>query len=239
MFDWLKRRRRSAILETPFPEAWREHLRSHAPFYTRLTAELRTRLEQMVQVFVAEKTYIGAGGLALTDEVKVVIAASAVRLVLHTDLDLLDRLEEIVVYPSAYQRPEAEGVLLGEAHAWGVVVLAWDAVLRGLKAVRDGHGVTLHEMAHVLDRADGSFDGTPELGVRADYAAWARVMSEHFLALRRGAHTERRVLDAYGATNEAEFFAVATEALFERPDELRQKLPELYAELARFYNLSG
>jgi Mlc titration factor MtfA (ptsG expression regulator) len=235
MFDWFEKRQRSALLETPFPEAWRAHLAQHAPFYARLAEEDRARLEDLTRIFVAEKTFIGAGGLEVTDEIRVVIAASAVRLVLHTNIDAFDRLQEIVVYPGAFLRPEVEDVFLGEAHAWGVVVLSWASVRAGLRSQRDGRDVTLHEMAHVLDRADGSFDGTPELSAGEDYRPWAKVMSQHFLRLRKDRAPENRVLDRYGATNEAEFFAVATEAYFERPAELKAGLPDLYEELEKFY----
>jgi Mlc titration factor MtfA (ptsG expression regulator) len=235
MFEWFEKRQRSTLLRTPFPEAWREHLAAHAPFYGRLSPEARARLEDLTRIFVAEKTFIGAGGLEITDEIKVVIAASAVRLVLCTHIDAFDKLEEIVVYPSAFLRPEKDDVFLGEAHAWGVVVLSWESVRAGLRSQRDGRDVTLHEMAHVLDRADGTFDGTPELSAGEDYRPWAKVMSQHFLRLRQGRAPENRVLDGYGATNEAEFFAVATEAFFERPSDLKERLPALYDELAKFY----
>jgi Mlc titration factor MtfA (ptsG expression regulator) len=232
---WLKNRARKRLLEQPFPEGWRAVLSARAPFFAQLEEPERTRFEQLLQVFVAEKTFIGAGGFAIDDEVRVVIAACAVRLVLHLDIDRFDRLSEIVVYPSAYQRPSEEPVFLGEAHAWGTVVLAWDSVCEGLSLPHDGHDVVLHELAHVLDREQGSFDGTPTLRARAHYRPWALVMSEHFLRLRHDKAPENAVLDGYATTNEAEFFAVATETFFERPEALRARLPDLYRELARFY----
>jgi Mlc titration factor MtfA (ptsG expression regulator) len=93
----------------------------------------------------------------------------------------------------------------------------------------------MHEFAHVLDRADGAFDGTPELRALAHYRPWAEVMNEHFVKLRERRSAQRKALRSYGAENEAEFFAVATEAFFERPDRLREHLPDLYRELCRFY----
>lgn len=83
--------------------------------------------------------------------------------------------------------------------------------------------------------ADGVFDGTPRLKTRADYRPWAQVMSRHFLGLRSGEKKDRSVLRMYGATNEAEFFAVATEAYFEKPRLMKQLLPDLYEELREFY----
>ena len=91
--------------------------------------------------------------------------------------------------------------------------------------------------AHVLDIADGSFDGTPNLRARADYRAWAEIMTENFDGLRKRRKRQRRVLRRYGATNEAEFFAVATEAFFEKPEQMKRRTPDLYAELQRFYGV--
>lgn len=235
MFSFFRSRRRKQLTAQPFPPAWRAVLSEHAPFYAKLSPECRTTFERYTQIFIAEKTFIGAGGLEIDDTVRVVIAACAVRLVLNLDIDRYNRLQEIVVYPSAYRRPKDETVFLGEAHAWGTVVLAWDSVLAGLAKPRDGHDTALHEMAHVLDRSDGSFDGTPPLHARGDYRPWALVMSEHYLRLKQNRAPENRVLDGYAATNEAEFFAVATETFFERPQELQRALPDLYAELVRFY----
>lgn len=229
---WLRRR---GYRKRPVPAAWETHLRARVPFYGRLDPALRERFLAYLKCFVWEKHFIGAGGMEITDEVQVVIGAAAVRLVLHLDISLYDRLTEIVVYPSHYQHPERDGVIFGEAHDWGVVVLSWDAVVHGLVNPADGHDTAIHEFAHVLDRIDGSFDGTPPLHGRADYRPWARIMSHHYLALQKRGKAERRVLRAYGATNEAEFFAVATESFFERPAQMKARLPELYAELQRFY----
>ena len=175
MFDFLRSRRREQLLAQPFPVAWREVLEHRVPFYRTLSQAQRAKLEGLVQIFLAEKEFIGAGGLELDDEKRVIIAASAVRLVLNLDIDRFDRLREIIVYTNAYRRPEQEPVFLGEAHDWGVVVLAWDAVCEGLARPTDGHDPALHEMAHVIDRDNGSLDGTPELHARGDYRPWATV----------------------------------------------------------------
>jgi hypothetical protein len=238
LFGWWRRRRRARTRAVPVPATWAEILAVNAPFVARLPEAERTRLLGDMQVFVAEKTFIAAGGMEITDEVKVTIAAAAARLVLHLDVDRYDDLTEIVVYPGAYKHPGAadgDGAVLGEAHAWGVVVLSWDAVVSGLRNPRDGHDTAAHEFAHVLDRADGAFDGAPELHAGDHYRPWATVMQRSFDRLRGRDRTLRKVLRDYGATNEAEFFAVATEAYFERPDELRKRAPELFDELERFY----
>jgi hypothetical protein len=236
MFGLLRRWRRRRLLSEPVDPGWIAILESRVPFFAKLDAGLRDRFVADLRVFVAEKHWIEAGGMEITDEVRVVIAAAAVRLTLHLDLDVYNRLTEIVVYPSHYRHEDKEdAAVFGEAHAWGTVVLSWDAVVEGLENPRDGHDTATHEFAHVLDRADGSFNGAPELRAREHYRAWAEVMSHHFERLRDGERTERVVMRDYGATNEAEFFAVATESFFEKPAQMMKRTPELYDEMKRFY----
>jgi hypothetical protein len=232
----LRALRRRRYRKRELPAEWLGYLERHADFFPALAEPLRQRFLDYLKIFVWEKHFIGAGGMEITDEVRVAIAAAAVRLVLHLDLSEYDRLTEIVVYPSHYRHPgDSEGVVFGEAHAWGTVVLSWDAVVQGLANPADGHDTATHEFAHVLDRNDGAFDGTPDLRSVGHYRPWAKVMSGHFLALRKRGKDQRKVLRAYGATNEAEFFAVATESFFEKPLQMRSKTPDLYEELKRFY----
>ena len=196
---------------------------------------MEQRFLGLLKVFVWEKTFIGAGGMEITDRLRVIISACAVRLVLCLDLSYYDQLTEIVVYPFVYKHKDEEKALLGEAWDWGTAVLSWPAVWEGLSRPGQGHETSIHEFAHVLDRGDGAFDGTPRLKARADYRPWAQIMSRHFFRLRKGDAVERKVLRTYGAVNEAEFFAVATESYFEKPRRLKELTPDLYAELQAFY----
>ena len=235
VLGFLRERRRRKLRDAPLPEAWTAILAANAPFVAALGERDRAKLLGDLAVLLDEKHFFAAGGLVLDDEMRVTIAAAAARLIVHLDIDRYDAVTEIVVYPGAYRHPDRDGAILGEAHARGVVVLAWDAVRNGLRNTRDGHDTATHEFAHVLDARDGRFDGTPELRAREDYRPWAAVMQAHFDRLRAGDDTIGSVLRDYGATNEAEFFAVATEVYFERPAMLRERAPALYAELDHFY----
>ena len=114
--------------------------------------------------------------------------------------------------------------------------MVWDDVLAGAADAHDGHNVVLHEFAHQLDQEDGAGDGAPVLPARSMYVAWARVLGHEFARLVRETQQHHRTLiDRYGATSPAEFFAVATEVFFEKPRQLRSKHPELYAQLRQFY----
>lgn len=231
LVDWFRRRRAG---RKPFPERWRDHLRADVPFYAQLDPAARARFEDRLKVLVLTKHFEGAGGFVIDERVRVVVAAAAARLAMNLPGQHYQRLSDIVIYPGDYRHPEGEPdqVVLGEAHRHGTVVLSWEAVLGGLRNPADGHDTASHEFAHVLDAADGRFDGTPVLERYAAYAPWARVMSREFLRLRGN---KRHVLRRYGATNEAEFFAVATEAFFEKPRQLEQKHPELFQALVEYY----
>ena len=236
MLGLLRKIRRRHLASRPFPRHWLDILKMCVPFFQRLSGPLRDRFLECVTIFAHEKVFTPAGGMEITDEVRVVISACAVRLILHLDLSYYDRLSEIIVYPYIYKHPEDEAAILGEADDWGTVVLSWPTVLEDLAHAGQGHDTSLHEFAHILDRmGNGTFDGTPRLKSRAAYRPWAQVMSRHFLGLRRGNNEDRSVLRMYGATNEAEFFAVATEAYFENAGLMKQLLPDLYAELRTFY----
>lgn len=235
VFGLFRAWKRKKLAQRPFPDEWLTYLDERVPFYAELDEELRERFLRYLKIFAWEKHFLGAQDFEITDEVKVVISAAAVRLVLHLDLSLYNRLTEIIVYPSHYRHPDRDGIIFGEAQSWGTVVLSWQAVISGLANPNDGHDTATHEFAHVLDRVDGDFDGTPELRQSKHYRPWAEVMTEHYLKLRKGKKHQRKVLREYGATNEAEFFAVATESFFEKPEQMKKRTPDLYDELRRFY----
>jgi MtfA peptidase len=247
MFNPFKNHRRDALRKEPLTSEERVILDKNVPYLAKLGAADRQELEGLMRIFLAEKSFEGCGGLALTDEMRVTIAAEACLLLLHRETDIYPDVESILVYPTAYLAPsklsagnlviEGEQARLGESWMRGVVVLAWDHVKHGGTQGGDGRNVVLHEFAHQLDSEDGAMDGAPNLGARARYASWARVLGKEFDELSTRLHDGRSSdIDSYGATNPAEFFAVVTEMFFEQPRALKQRHPELYAELAAFYN---
>ena len=247
MFGLFRNRRRERLRSEPFPPAWLAIIERNVSIYYRLPEADQRELQGHIQVFLAEKHFEGCGGLELTDEIKVTIAAQACLLLLHRETGYYPRLITILVYPHAYVAKsvqpigggvvlEGETARLGEAWKDGVVVLSWDDVRRGASDLHDGHNVVLHEFAHQLDQQDGLADGAPILEHRSQYVTWARVLSDEYDQLRRDTEQGRRdVLDEYGATNPAEFFAVATECFFEKPIQLRRKHPQLFEELKAYY----
>lgn len=247
-FTFLKRRRRRLLQAQPFPDDWRSIISRNVPIFRRLPRADQAEVLGDIQVFLNEKYFEGCGGLEITDEIRVTIAAQACLLLLHRQTDYYPGLTTVLVYPSAYVAHEdrylgeniweqGDDARLGHT-GWrmGSLVLAWDEARRGAADPADGTNLVMHEFAHQLDFEDSQTDGAPSLSTRRESLEWALVMRREFEALRRAdAAGTPTILDTYGATNPAEFFAVATEAFFERPVALRAKQPEMYAQLAGFY----
>ena len=228
--------RRKQLARRPFPEHWGDILGAKFPFYNKFDPEERECFHTHLKIFLWEKYWEGAGGLEITEEIQVTVSAAAARIARHLPLFVYDRLTEIVVYPSHYQHPDdPDSIILGQAHHFGTIILSWDAVKGGIHNPHDGRDTAIHELAHVLDVADGLFDGTPQLQQGSDYPEWTRVMGQHFARLQDKPF--RGVLRSYGAQNEAEFFAVATEHFFERPQHLKRRAPDLYQVLADYFRV--
>ena len=244
----VRQSRRKRLLATPFPETWKEVVQKNVPLYNRLSDPLKEQLHGLVHVFLAEKDFEGCGGLEITEEIMVTIAAQACMLLLNRKATYFPKLRTILVYPHTYvaRTISSDGALivdgrsvrLGESWQNGPVVLSWNSVTGGTMNVTDARNVVLHEFAHQLDQEDGAADGAPILEHRSRYAEWARVLSSEYEALqKRKKKRTRSVMNKYGATNPAEFFAVATETFFEKSKQMKKRHPELYDELRDYYKL--
>jgi Mlc titration factor MtfA (ptsG expression regulator) len=248
IFSWLQRRRRRKLLAQPFPAQWLRYLHKNVVHYQFLSETEQARLRDDLRIFIAEKSWEGCGGLQMMDEIKVTIAAQACLLVLGMEHNNYDRVQSILVYPHGYVAPPPEmnapGVIvdtgdarLGEAHYRGPVILSWEEVLRDGRHPRGGRNLVFHEFAHQLDMLDGVINGTPPLQDRAQARRWHDVMTaEYNRLIEASAQGQATLLDQYGTTNEAEFFAVATECFFDRPGPMLRRHPQLYALLAEYYH---
>ena len=244
---WLKNRRRRKILAEPLPTAWRGYLETNVRHYGRLSEEQQTKLCDLVKVFVAETNWEGCGGLEMTDEVRVTIAGMASLLAVGVEPNYyFGGVMSVLVYPDSYLQPpewqndlvvDEDGIPMhGEAWHSGPIVLTWKETLRGTRDAGNGRNLVLHEFAHHLDGLDGAVDGIPPLAGRSACDNWHRVAQAEFERLVDSyERSEVTLLDHYGATNEAEFFAVATECFFEEPRKMRQRHAELYEALSGFY----
>ncbi len=232
-----------------FHEEWIALLKQNVPLYARLPEELRLRLHERIAQFISTIRFEGCGGLELTEAMILTVAAQACLLVVHREGKPYPKLSAVYLYPTTFSSVRksvgASGIVtegevrrLGESWGWGTVVLAWDSVAQGARCIHDGDNVTFHEFAHQLDHEDGPTDGAPALPSGAAYRLWSRVFHDNYADFLQSTEEGRKtVMDAYGATNPAEFFAVATETFFEKPEKLFEERPEMYAELAKYYHL--
>jgi Mlc titration factor MtfA (ptsG expression regulator) len=248
IFEWLKQQRRRRLRGRPFPKEGLKLVQRHVAFFSKLSAGDRAELLGHVQVFLAEKRFEGCAGFAITDEVRVTIAAQACLLLLHRETDYFPHLLTILVYPMSYMVQEDHQVA---EHVWeegtahrvgetgrrmGSLVLAWGAVKHGAADPSDAKNVVLHEFAHQLDYENHAADGVPGLATSDEQIAWSEVMGSEFASLRAASESGiPTLLDTYGATDPVEFFAVLVEAFFERPRALYAYHPNLYAQLQNYF----
>lgn len=257
MVSVLRRYRRKSLLDSPpTPEEVRT-LASGLGVFGRLTDAQRERLVSIARILVREKSWEGCAGLELTDEICLNIAAQAALLLIGQEIDpmtdpVYPNVQTVLVYPSGFVAPMPRvgpgGVVteghsnLGEAHYMGQyggpIIVSWRHAREGGLDGGDGRNLVLHEFAHKLDYMDGVSDGTPPLRDKDQLNRWRAVMTAHYTDLvRRAQRGEPSLLNYYGATNAAEFFAVSTETFFERGAELRHWMPELYGVLREYYGL--
>jgi len=245
---WPRYRLKKA-LESPFPEEWVAILERNIAVYPSLPMELRLQLRKLIKQFLHQKHFSGAGGLEITDEMRVTIAAEACMLLVNRKTHVYPSLRYIIVYPAAFVVERSQGGVggvvnegrkgvLGESWSNGKVILAWDNVLHGSRNFVDGQNVVLHEFAHQLDSETGSTNGAPVLAGDNSVRTWAATLSGEFAELQQDAwRGKRSLLDHYGATNPAEFFAVSTETFFEKPVQMARQHAELFEVLKRYYRV--
>ena len=239
-----KERRRAEAIQRQLSADEQRWVAAAVRQYKHLPAELKQRLNNHVKLFLDEKRFEGCDGFELELQHCVMVAASACYLCIGREEPPFANTSLIQLYPSAFVTPARPLSLdgnpvhhgdtrLGESSHMGIVVLSWPDVEAGF--ADRGTNVVLHEFAHQLDQADGLADGTPELE-ESNYRQWGAEFSRAFLHLR--SQIEQRLnpsLDPYGATNEAEFFAVVSEAFFDQPTSLRRDFARVFELLQRYY----
>jgi Mlc titration factor MtfA (ptsG expression regulator) len=244
-----RQHKRKIVAGLPFKKEWRKIIQRRMPYFKTMPADLQLQLKKHIQVFLSEKRFIGYNGIVINDEIRVTIAAQACLLLLNRKTDYYPKLQSILVYPRAFvkkhQVTDSSGVqftqntaLSGESWGFGTIVLSWQDTLDGAYLPDDGHNVVIHEFAHQLDQEDGFANGAPILGKHQNYEDWSKAFSAQYELLRQQAQNhEPSIFDYYGATNPAEFFAVASEVFFEKPHQLKSEHPDLYQQLASYYRV--
>lgn len=242
----LVRKRRMRLRERPHPDGLEEVLSRNIGLYSRLPPDLQAELRGHINVFLNEKRFRGEGGQDITPEVMFTIAGAACILLLNREARYFPGFTSILVYPETYETTQVHydgGVeshrrsrRAGESWHRGPVVLSWSDVLHGASNAEDGYNVVLHEFAHKLDEENSGTNGLPILRDIDHYRDWAKVLGREYQMLEdRVARRKNKVIDEYGLTSPAEFFAVATESFFEKASSMQKRLPDLYEQLKKYY----
>jgi Mlc titration factor MtfA (ptsG expression regulator) len=270
---WLRNQRRRRLEALPLDERLRRAIERNVPLVRRLPSDARSRLEGLVNAFLADKRFVGCNGLVMTDEVRATIAAQASLLLLGRPRSRYAALREILVYPTPFWVDEDiqddDGLVTRRRHmlsgqSWDSsrIIVSWQDVMETVQWPGEGYNVVLHEFAHYFD-AEGEPCAEPTArdgGGRGDRAesneriqrgrpgdgesgssgpeSWRERLSAEFDRLAHQVDDgEETFLDPYGAEDEAEFFAVATEEFLERPAEFERAEPHLYRLLRQYYGI--
>ncbi|MEM8843959.1 MAG: M90 family metallopeptidase [Pseudomonadota bacterium] len=252
LFWYIRNRLKSArinrISHRPLSIEWITILSTNVRIYPLLNDVLKNELHGYINIFLDEKIFYGRDGIEINDEIRLTVAGNACLLLLQGMKNTFPGFTSILIYPDTYvahQTKQESGLSTNEVSAragesWmrGPVILSWADVVRGIKHPGDGHNVVIHEFAHKLDEQDGVMDGLPVLRDKSQYAEWAKVLNAEYVSLQeRVKHGTNKVIDSYGAVSPPEFFAVVTESFFEKPILMKHRLPKLYEQLEKFYNI--
>jgi Mlc titration factor MtfA (ptsG expression regulator) len=244
---WSKHQTRQKILATPLSKQERSIISERVPVYQRIPLDLRAQLEGKINLFLDQVEFIGCDGLEVTEEMELSIAAQACLLVANKTM-WYKNLQTVLIYPGAFKSRtkehqgyvvvERETVRIGESWARGPVILSWHHTAKGAFNDDDGHNVVLHEFAHQLDDLSGYTDCAPILHRDHSQGEWNRAFYDAFTRLVKHVDAGHKTfIDPYGATAAEEFFAVVVELFFERPADLKDEEPQIYAQLSKFFKL--
>jgi Mlc titration factor MtfA (ptsG expression regulator) len=244
---WLERLRTYYVVKK-YPLAdhlWLETT-DKLPLLATLDAVQMAKLRVLSTLLIHRKTFFGAHEFDVTPEMEIIIAAQACVEILELGIDSFNGWEEIVVYPGAFKVEREvqddfglvsneQNVLSGEAWGQGPVILSWDDVERDSYTIRAGHNVVIHEFAHKLDMLNGRANGMPPLHPDMPIEKWTESLSSAYQHLNKRLEHHHTEVNAYAATNPAEFFAVMCEYFFTAPDVLKKYYPKVFKELRAYF----
>lgn len=245
---YLGNAKRDRLFNQPLSADWITILKKNVSMYHLLSDELKQELHGYINIFLDEKKFYGYDGIEIDDTIRLTVAGNACLLLLQGEKNNFPGFTSILIYPDTYVAHQTthesgmatSGVSIRAGESWmrGPVVLSWADVVRGISHPGDGHNVVVHEFAHKLDEQDGVMDGLPVLRDSSQYAEWSKTLNAEYVSLQeRVKRGKNKVMDAYGSVSPPEFFAVATESFFEKPVLMKKRLPELYGQLQKFYNI--
>lgn len=213
-------------------------LEENVPFYENLSAADKARFEHKVQDFLLHAKITGVK-TEVSELDRLLIAASAIIPIFNFDHWYYPNIDEVLLYPNAFNRQfETAGKdrnilgMVGDGLMEGKMVLSRNSLHQGFKNETDKKNTAIHEFVHLIDKSDGRSDGIPTLLMERQYLIpWLDLMNKKMEEIAK----KKSDINGYGATNQTEFFAVASEYFFERPALLKRKHPKLYEYLNTFF----
>ena len=243
LFIFLLRIKRKTRLTTvpiePIHESYRQILSEQVPFYQQLDETRKTEFENRVQQFLSQTKITGVN--TIVEELdKMLIAASAIIPIFNFPGWQYIHLHEVLLYPNSFnhefeQQGNGRDVLgmVGSGALNHVMILSQHQLRQAFLNKTGKDNTAIHEFVHLVDKTDGDIDGIPAFILEKKYIQpWLQLMQHEIRLIDEN----KSDIDPYGATNEAEFFAVVSEYFFERPELLKEKHPELYGLLEKIFS---
>lgn len=230
------------VMQRPpqFPEAWRTYLNNTVRFYRELSNNLQAQFEDDILDFL-ERHEITGISTEVTDEDRLLVAASAVIPIFGFPEWRYDNLEEVLLYPDSFNHQfETAGDnndrsilgMVGNGYMNGKMILSIQSLRQGFENESSKTHVGIHEFVHLIDDHDGIIDGLLEVLMEKQYSIpWLQMMKESMQNIHEGDSD----INPYGGVSEAEFFPVISEYFFKRPRLLKKKHPRLYEALSRVF----
>lgn len=234
----LRKRKNTNMPDTPSIQNLPALLETAVPYYQLLDTNEKVRFESLITAFLQQVKIEGVGTV-ITDTERIWVASSAVIPTFRFDAWRYRNLTNVVLYPDTFDQDfQFEGAersilgMVGSGYMNGQMILSRSALEKGFSASAGKENVGIHEFVHLIDKSDGATDGTPELLLKHEYAApWLKMIHQEMQKIEKG----KSDINPYAITNEAEFFAVASEYFFEKPAQFKQKHPELYAQMSEMF----
>jgi MtfA peptidase len=211
----------------------RRDILANFSYYKKLSFKKRLIFENRIQRFISLKEFIPQDMPSVTQEMQVMIAASAVQLTFGLPEVQLADFDKIFVHPTKYFSKTNRQYHTGEVNPRGIIVLSWEAFKEGYKDPNDGYNLGLHEMAHALTLEDRSSDYEENIFDKVAFRNWKKVADNEFISMKKNKNSYLR---RYAFSDREEFFPVCIEYFFERSQEFKREKPELYQALSKLLN---
>ncbi|MBA3829326.1 MAG: zinc-dependent peptidase [Taibaiella sp.] len=236
-------RRNNKIRSYTLPAGTKKILSEYVAFYRMLGEDDKLEFEDRIRDFLA-RTAITGIDIRISDTDRILVAASAIIPIFSFPGWRYNNISEVLLYQGAFDKNyQVKGArrnilgMVGNGAMQGQMILSQPSLVQGFANAEDGRNTAIHEFAHLIDKADGAVDGVPEyLLAQPNIKPWITHMHDTIEKMKRKDYSD---IDPYGATSEAEFFAVVSEYFFERPDKLQSNHPELYTLMEKMFQRKG